>query len=100
MSKTEDNLQYQLHCLQMYCEKWKLLEHVEKTRIIIFVKGRQTSNVSFIYTGNEIDIVKEFRYLGVIFSRPGSFYSTRKNIVTRATRAIYAIIKKPRESNL
>lgn len=67
MSKTEDNLQYQLHCLQIYCEKWKLQEHVKKNRIIIFGKGRQTSNASFQYTGNEIDIVKEFRYLGGIF---------------------------------
>lgn len=73
MSETEDDLQCQLHCFQMYCEKWKLQVNVEKTKIIIFGKGRQISNVSFLFNGNEIEIVKEFKYLGVIFSRTGSF---------------------------
>lgn len=101
MSETEDELQYQLHCFQMYCENWKLQVNVVKTKIIIFGKGRQTSNVSFLYNGNEIEILmKEFKYLGVIFSRTCSFYSTRKCVVTRATRAMYAIIKKSRELNL
>lgn len=73
--------------------------NVEETKIIIFGKGRKSSTVSFLYNGNEIEIVKEFKYLGVTFSRTGSFYSTRKYVVTRAT-CMYAIIKKSRELNL
>lgn len=73
---------------------------LRKLKLLFLVKVKQTSNVSFLCNGNEIEIVKEFKYLGVIFSRTGSFYSTRKYVVTRATRAMYAIIKKSRELNL
>lgn len=78
MSETEYDLQYQLHCFQMYCEKGKFQVNVKKTIIIIFGKGRQTSNVSFLYSGNKKENVKEFKYLGVIFLKTRSFYSTRK----------------------
>lgn len=46
----------------MNCENgnWQWQENVEKTKITIFGKGRQTSNVSFLYNGNKIEIVKEF----------------------------------------
>ena len=54
----------------------------------------------FFYNNNEIEIVKEFKYLGILFSRNGSFLSTRKYVVQRATRAMYGIIKKSRELNL
>lgn len=73
---------------------------LRKLNIIIFGKGRQSSNVSFLYNGNEIEIVKEFKYLRVIFPRTDSFYSTRKYVVTRATRVMYAIIEKSRELNV
>lgn len=52
MSKTEDDLQYQVHCFLMYCEKGKCHVNVEKNKIMIFGKGRQTSTVSFLYNNN------------------------------------------------
>lgn len=36
----------------MYCEKGKCHVNVEKTKIMIFGKGRQTSTVSFLYNNN------------------------------------------------
>lgn len=62
MSETNDDLRQQHHCFQMNCENgnWQWQVNVEKTKITIIGKGRQTSNVSFLYNGNKIEIVKEF----------------------------------------
>lgn len=49
--------------------------NIEKTKIVIFTKGRVKNNV-FYYNGKEIEIVKNFKYLGVIFSSSGSFIQT------------------------
>ena len=76
MSETRDDLQYQWNCFERYCEEWKLHVNIDKTKVMIFGKGRQPSNLSFYYNNNEIEIVKEFKYLGILFSRNGSFLST------------------------
>ena len=65
---------------------------LKKTKIMIFGKGRQPLHLSFYYDCFEIEIVKELKYLGILFSRNGSFLSSRIYAVQRATRAMYGII--------
>jgi hypothetical protein len=45
MFETKDDLQYQLNCFQKYFEKWKLQVNVDKSKTMIFGKGRQSSNI-------------------------------------------------------
>ena len=47
--------------------------NVDKTKIVVFSKGRQPRNLIFIYSGTNIEIVKDFNYLGIYFSRTESF---------------------------
>lgn len=70
-----EDLQNQLNSFLLYCQQWKLEVNIEKTKIVIFTKGRVKNNV-FYYNGKEIEIVKNFKYLGVIFSSSGSFIQT------------------------
>lgn len=48
----------------------------------LFSKGRQPKYV-FSYNGLPIEIVKEFNYLGVIFSRTGSFFKAKNGYVSK-----------------
>lgn len=71
-----------------------------KSKIVIFSKGRPLQNVIFKYADIELDIVEEFTYLGVLFSRTGSFTKAKKAQADKATRAMYGILKKGRLHSL
>ena len=55
----------------------------------------------FYYNSLVIENVKEFRYLGVVFSRTGSFSKTKKNhlVFEQTQKAMYGIIRKNRNLN-
>ena len=54
----------------------------------------------FKFDNQIIEIVKEFTYLGVFFSRGGSFIKTIKRNVNKGTQAMYEILRKGRLHNL
>ena len=73
-------LQNVLTEFKMYCSDWKLNVNVEKTKILVFSKGPMLKT-KFYYDYFVIENVKEFKYLGVVFSRTGSFCKTKKTPV-------------------
>lgn len=77
-SDSPEDLQKSLHIFENYCYKWKLKINTEKTKVIIFSQGRLNTNLHFHLNNTELEILKEFRYLGIQFSRTGSF-NTAKN---------------------
>ena len=78
--------------------KGYLTINVDKSKVMVFSKGRQTE-YSF-QNNNDIEVVKEFKYLGVLFSRSGSFYTTKKHIAHQAQKAMYNLIKRARTLDL
>lgn len=82
------HLQHALNEFSVYCRKWKLNVNVEKTTILVFYKRSNATELVFFYNGGAIENVKEFKYLGIIFSRPGSFCKTKKKNI---------FVNKPRE---
>jgi hypothetical protein len=46
-------------------------------------------NINFLYDGNAIEIVNEFTYLGLNFSRTGSFTNAKKVLIKKAYKAMY-----------
>ena len=100
MSETHADLQNQIDALHEYCNQWKLKVNVQKSKVVIFSKGRPPRNLRFVYNGNELEIVDEFSYLGILYSRTGSFTKAKKSQAEKATRAVYDIIKKGRLHNL
>lgn len=47
--------------------------NIDKSKIMIFSKGRQKENVQIKYNDKVIEVVTDFNYLGIVFSRTGSF---------------------------
>ena len=97
MAETAEELQNALNEFQMYCFEWKLTVNVDKTKI--FSKGPMLKT-KFYYNNLVIESVRDFKYLGVVFSRTGSFSKTKKHLYEQAQKAMYGIIKKIREFNL
>ena len=70
-----------------YCDAWKLQINFSKTKIIVFV-ARNIAYFCF-YTGTtKIEIIKQYKYLGVIFSSSGSLLNARKHIGEQAMKAM------------
>ena len=47
-----------------------------------------------------MDIVDKFNYLGITFSKSGSFLNAKKDRVSKGTQAMYSVLKKGRLNNL
>ena len=57
--------------------------NIGKTKIVIF-GARKLPNLQFKIGSECIEIVKNHKYLGIIFFQTGSFHTARKHIVQQA----------------
>ena len=96
----KDDLQNMLNIFEQYCDNWKLTVNVSKTKILIFSSGRYAQNLHFYFKGSEIDIVTEYKYLGIYLSKSGSYLSCKKRVAEQANNAKFALIRKIRVLNL
>lgn len=93
-SNSADGLQGGLDSLLVYCNRWKLKLNVDKTKVIIFRKsGSLPRHLSFSFNGEQIEIIKSFSYLGIIFTQGGSFSETQAHLADKAQKAIFKLNK-------
>ena len=59
---------------------WQLEVNLTKTNVVIF-NSRTNRNMTFTLGGQNIAIKDTYKYLGIIFSKLGSFLNARKHIV-------------------
>ena len=100
MAESSSNLQTLLDRLYLYCDTWKMKVNVDKTKRIVFSKGRLPRNLIFNSNRTNIEIVKDFNYLGIYFSQTGSFKVCKNHLSEKAIKAMYEVIKKGRKHNL
>lgn len=97
---SKEDLQLAIDKFEIYCDKWRLTVNTSKTKIMIFSKGRPPKNVEFYFKNEEIEIVNEYKYLGIFLARSGSFLNAKKNIVNQANTALFSLQRKIRNLNL
>ena len=66
---------------------------------MVFSKGPTPKNV-FYFHDKVLESVKEYKYLGIIFSRSKSFCKAKKHLFEQAQKAMYGVIRKIRQFNL
>jgi hypothetical protein len=69
LAESASNLQNTLNLILEYCIKWKLKVNIDKIKVLIFSKGRLPTNIHFKYWDKKLEIVEDFLYLGIKFSR-------------------------------
>ena len=93
-ANTQEQLQNSLDLLLEYCNKWKLTINVSKTKVMVFRKGGVLPrNLVFYYNGVVLEIVKEFKYLGIVFTSGGSFSEAQNTLAGQAQKAIFKLNK-------
>ena len=98
LSNTEKDLQYSLQIYAEYCQKWKLIVNIDKSKILVF--GKDTKRINFTLNGVELERVKTFKYLGLMFSKNGKYVNAVKHNIDKARKASFAIAKRARQLNL
>ena len=61
-----------------------------------FLKDDYQKNLIFNHNGTNIEIAKDFNYLGIYFSRSASFKVCKNYLSEKAIKAMYEVIKKAR----
>ena len=93
-SNDSEQLQNAMNVFDNYCKKWHLTVNIQKTNIVIFSKGRANRDYRFLFRAEHIEIVKEYKYLGVFLGQSGSYVSAKKHIIEQANKASFALMKK------
>ena len=81
-------LQSLLNDLHMYCSTWNLTVNTNKTKIMIFERGRH-STFDFVYNDTVLDVVHNFKYLGIYFFKNRSWSRTQKYIARHSQSALH-----------
>ena len=93
------HLQAQLDALDAYCMENKLNVNTKKTQVM-YVHTRSSHRPSsmhvFTYRGIQLDYVDEYKYLGVLIDRKGSFDTQAVALIKKATACMYMCMSKCR----
>ena len=92
-----EQLQTGINAFHEYCKKWKLKVNTDKSKIIVFKKGRRTLRENWSYGNMEIEVCNQIQYLGIIISSNGSFNSAQNKLSEQATKAIFSMQKKSKK---
>lgn len=93
-SETAEGLQKGFDILHEYSDRWKLKVNTIKTKVMIFKKGGAAArHFQFFYDGNDIETVKSFTYLGIVFTQGGSFKEAQQTLAGQAQKAIFKLNK-------
>ena len=100
LAESYSQLQKALNALHLYCNKWALKVNLDKTKVIIFSKGKITKYKPFEFGNNTVDIVEDYVYLGTTFNFKGTFNKAKNKQVLQAQKAYYSLLSKVRNLNL
>ena len=68
-ANSKEELQLSLNGLYEYCQRWKRMVNINKTKVIVFRNsGRLTALTNLYYNNGELEIDGKFTYLGIVFS--------------------------------
>ncbi|CAG7733390.1 unnamed protein product [Allacma fusca] len=84
MAYSAESLQQKIDVLKSYFKQNQLILNVFKSKIVVFRNsGRLRKNDKFKWGVRELEIVKEFKYLGVLYPSTGAMYRTVKDFLAR-----------------
>ena len=85
-----------LWAVQDYCETWKLEVNAQKTKVVIFSRGKVQKIPMFIVNDIRLEEVSHFPYLGVTLNYNGKFNLCKRKLYSQAQRVMYSVLQKSR----
>ena len=100
LAETAAQLQLALNALHEYCSKWMLHINRDKTKVVIFAKGKVRVFPIFSLGDENIQVTDDYIYLGVTFNYNGNFQKAIKTRVNAARRAMFSLRTQSRRLQL
>ena len=97
LAENEKDMQLSLDMLESYCDIWGLNINVQKTKVLVFSRGKIRNLPVFTFNGQRVEIVFQYKYLGVLFYYNNKFNVAIKDRICLAKRAMFSLIKKCRK---
>ena len=92
MSTSKDGLQNCLNSLESFCTKWKLQINMKKTKVVLFNRqGALIKKHNFTYKQKNVEVVREYKYLGFVFTCSGSTNTVITNLINQAKKTWFSI---------
>ena len=89
---TVGRVQKLLNILSIYCYKWGLKVNLVKTKMMVFRNGGIVKrNEKCYFDGLQIDIVKYYKYLGVLLSSRLSWSPAQSLLSSQGSKALFLI---------
>ena len=100
LAETAEGLQQALDSMNEYCKQWKLSVNTDKTKVVIFSRGKVRNLPVFTYDGKDIEVKDNYSYLGITFNYNGKFKVAVDGLVEQANKAMFSLLCKGRKLNL
>ena len=98
LAETPEDLKKSLNTLYEYCNKWSLEVNTEKTKVMVFRKRKVYNDPHRWYYGNdELCIVCEFNYLGVVLNYNGRFIKHSRMVTGKALKSLNVLMSNTRQ---
>lgn len=82
-----------------YCTMWKLNVNYDKTKIIVF-NARNLNGMRFKIGEHETEVTDQYKYLGTLLFKSGSFINTKKHIVEQSRKAMHLLFMRANNLDL
>ena len=100
LSENEHELQQALNGVYNYCIKNCLHVNTDKTKIVIFSRGKVKKYPVFNYGDSIIEVVNDYVYLGVTINYDNKFAKAIRKQLDQGRRAQFALLVKARKLDL
>ena len=101
VGNSPEDLQNSLNRLHMYCSEWGLTVNTSKTKIVVFRKrGNVKPDERWTYNGEQVEVVHDFNYLGVVFNYTGSFILNQGVLADKGLKALNVLLSNTRKYDL
>ena len=89
ISHSVSGLQNQLNILSKFSDEWKLTVKLDKTNIVVFRKGgRLALTEKWFYKDSRVQVVNQYKYLGVLFTSKLCMRNLVQDLSSRAKKAM------------
>ena len=94
LTENARDLQCALDALKVYCDKWKLTVNAQKTKIVVFSRGKIRNLPKLKYDGQDLEVVFQFPYLGITLNYNGKMKKAISDRIDLAKKAAFCLITK------
>ena len=93
LSLSKEGLQNSFNKKEAYCKEWHLVVSIKETKTVVFNRtGKLLKGFPFKYEGKHIELVREFKYLGITVTASGGLHNAREKRRKQAKKAYFPML--------